>query len=91
LLSANVATTSWEVLTATSDSYTIDGAYTNLKPSPDLEGVSVSVPSVTVASAVVYADTTVTIYFTPNSNLPSNALIEVGLPSGFASSPTTES
>lgn len=91
LLSANVASTSWEVLTATSASYAIDGKYTGLKPTPDLEGVAVSVTVATVASAVVYAETKLSIGFKPNSDLPSNALIEIGIPSGFALSPTTQS
>jgi hypothetical protein len=91
LLSANVATTSWEVLTATSSSYPIDGAYTSLKPSPDLEGVTVTVSLVTIDSPIVYAQTTLSVSFTPNSDLPSNALIQIGLPSEFALAPSTES
>jgi hypothetical protein len=91
LLSANVATTSWEVLTATADSYAIDGVYTNLKPTPDLEGVAVTVSTISVSSPVVFAETTLSVGFIPNSDLPSNALIEIGLPSEFAFEPTTQS
>ena len=91
LLSANVASTSWQVLTATSLSYSIDGKYTSLKPSPDLQGVAVTFTVASVANPVVYAQTTLNVGFTPNSNLPSNAIIEIGIPSGFALSPTTQS
>ena len=91
LLSANVASTSWQVLTATSLSYAIDGAYTSLKPTPNLEGVAVTFTLATVANPVVYADTTLTVAFTPNSDLPSNAIIEIGLPTEFAFSPTVQS
>ena len=91
LLSANVATTSWEVITATSLLYHVDGAYTNLKPSPDLEGIGVTVPAVEVASSIVFADTTMTVIFVPNSDLPSGAIIQIGLPDEFVSSPVTES
>ena len=65
--------------------------YTNLKPTPDLEGVSVTLSLVEVASAVVYTETTMSLSFIPNSNLPSGALIEIALPTEFAYSPTTES
>ena len=91
LLSANVASTSWQVLTATSNSYAIDGKYTSLKPTPDLQGVAVTFTVASVANAVVYSQTTLNVAFIPNSNLPSNALIEIGIPSGFAFSPTTQS
>ena len=91
LLSANVASTSWQVLTATSSSYPIDGKYTSLKPTPDLQGVAVTFTVASVANAVVYSQTSLSVAFIPNSNLPSNALIEIGIPSGFALSPTTQS
>ena len=91
LLSANVATTSWEVYTATSLSYYVDGAYTGLKPTPDLEGVAITVTVVDVASPIVFADTTLSIGFTPGSDLPSGAIVEIGFPAEFASSPTSES
>lgn len=45
----------------------------------------------TVSNPVVYALTTLTVIFTPNSDLPSNAQIEIGLPSEFAFLPTTKS
>ena len=90
LLSANVATTSWEVLTATALSYPIDGMYSGLKPSPDLEGVAVTVNALEVTSAVVYAETVISYGFLPGSDLPSGAIIEFGFPTGFASLPTTQ-
>jgi len=89
-LSANVATTSWEVLTATALSYPIDGAYTNLKPTPDLEGVAVIVSVATVTSAIVFRETTLSVGFLPGSNLPSNAQVQVILPTEFAFAPITK-
>lgn len=91
LLSANVASTSWQVLTANSLSYAIDGKYTSLKPTPDLEGVAVTFSTASVADPTVYKDTTLTVAFTPNSDLPSNAIIDLGLPTEFAFLPTTQS
>ena len=98
LLSVNVATTSWQLYTADSSSRFIDGSYTNLFPTPALEGVAVTVNVVSVASTnptdsangIVFAEATLTISFTPNSDLPSNAIVEIGLPTSFASSPATE-
>lgn len=86
-----MATTSWEVLTATSSSLSIDGAYTDLFPTPDLEGVGVTVIVAQITNPVVFAQTTLLISFTPNSNLPSNALIDIGFPEEFALAPTTQS
>lgn len=91
LLSANVATTSWQVLTATSSSNAIDGAYTNLKPTPDLQGVAVTVSLVQVSDPTVNKETTMLINFTPNSDLPSGALIVIGMPTEFAVAPTSQS
>ncbi|CAI2359515.1 unnamed protein product [Moneuplotes crassus] len=91
LLSANVATTSWQALTATAESYPIDGDYTDLKPTPNLEGVSITVNALEVASAVVYTETTISYGFLPGSNLPSGAIIEFGFPPQFAFPPTTKS
>ena len=91
LLSANYSPISWEALTATSQSYPIDGAYTGLKPTPNLEGVAITLSTVEVASPVVYAETTLSLSFIPNSDLPSNALVVVGLPREFAFAPKTQS
>jgi hypothetical protein len=91
LLSANIAATSWEVLTASSSSNAIDGAYTSLKPTPDLEGIAVTISTLEVASLLVYAQTTMSVLWTPNSDLPSNAQVEIGIPSEFALAPTTTS
>ena len=77
-------------MTATALSYPIDGAYSGLKPSPDLEGVAITISLVSVTDAVVYKETTLLIAFTPGSDLPSNAMIDIGLPTEFAFTPTTE-
>ena len=90
LLSANVDTTSWQVLTTTALSYPIDGAFTGLKPTPNLQGVAVTVNAVEVASAIVFANTTLTIGFIPGSDLPSAAIIEIGFPTNFSFTPGTE-
>jgi hypothetical protein len=78
------------VYTATSLSYLIDGAYTSLKPTPNIEGVSVTVTVVEVTSPVVFTQTTLSIGFLPGSDLASTNLIEIGFPSEFAFTPTTE-
>lgn len=90
LLSANVDSTSWQLLTSTALSYPIDGTFTGLKPTPDLEGVAVTVNVVDVTSAIVFKNTTVLIGFIPGSDLPSAAQIEFGFPENFAFTPGTE-
>lgn len=90
LLAANVAATSWEVLTATALSYSIDGTVSGLKPTPILQGIAITLSTVAVNNPTVYKETTVLFNFIPNSNLPSNALIDIGFPTEFAFVPTTQ-
>jgi hypothetical protein len=87
-LSANVATTSWELYTATSSSYYIDGAYENLRPQPDLQGVAVSLSMVELDSLIVNKESNLNIGFLPNSDLPADATIEIILPPEFARVPS---
>ena len=61
-----------------------------MKPTPNLEGVAVTISTVTVASPLVFAETTLSIGFTPGSDLPSATSIEIGFPSEFAFTPASQ-
>jgi len=43
LLSANVSPLSWQIFTSEGNLFPIDGIVENLKPSPDLQGVTITI------------------------------------------------
>ena len=89
-LTANTIEPSWEVLTANPSSYPIDGAYSKLKPLPDLKGVEVKIKSVIIDSPIVGLETIISVTLEPGSDLPNTAFFEFTLPTGLAVKPSTE-
>lgn len=88
LLTSNISPLSWKLLTATSLGYFIDGKNANLKPTPALEGVNITIVSIQIDSLTVRTSALMTWTFTPNSNLPATSSIALNIPEGF-SLPTT--
>ena len=89
LLSANFATTSFAMATATSNSYKIDEISTGVLATPNIEGVAVEISGIDLADPVVNHDSTLSFTFKPKSNLPSNAYVTVTIPAFVAIVPSS--
>lgn len=71
-------------MTANSIGYYVDGMNKNLKPTPNLEGVNITIVSLQIDTLVVKTSALMTWTFIPNSNLPNTSSIALNIPEGFA-------